>query len=50
MFSLPGILLGPDVMAPQGITTETFQQDLMVRMRQTLAAMEAELQIAGVDR
>jgi hypothetical protein len=50
MFSLPGIMLGPEVMAPQGITTETFQQDLMVRMRQTLAAMEAELQIAGVDR
>lgn len=49
MFSLPGILLGPDVIAPQGITTESFQQDLMVRLRQTLAAMEAELQIAGVD-
>ena len=50
MFSIPGILLGPDIMAPQGITTETFQQDLMIRMRQTLAAMEAQLQVAGVDR
>ena len=50
MFSVPGILLGPEVMAPQGITTETFQQDLMIRLRQTLAAMEAELQIAGVDQ
>jgi len=50
MFSLPGILLGPDIMAPRGITTESFQQDLTVRLRQTLAAMEAELQIAGAER
>jgi len=49
MFSIPGILLGPEVMAPQGITTESFQQDLMIRMRQTLAAMEAQLQYAGAD-
>lgn len=50
MFSLPGIKLGPEIMAPQGITTESFQQDLMIRLRQTLAAMEAQLQIAGVSR
>jgi len=48
MFTIPAILLGPEILAPQGITTETFQQDLTVRMQQTLAAMEAELQFAGV--
>ncbi len=48
MFSIPSILLGPEILAPQGITTETFQQDLMVRMKQTLAAMEAQLHYAGV--
>lgn len=48
MFRIPGILLGPDVLAPEGMTTETFQQDLVVRLRQTLAAMEAQLMVVGL--
>ena len=47
MFRIPGILLGPDVLAPQGLTSESFQQDLTVRMRQTLAVMEAQLTVIG---
>lgn len=48
MFRIPGILLGPDVLAPQGMTSESFQQDLTVRLRQTLATMEAEIMVAGL--
>ena len=49
MFRLPGILLGPDVLAPEGMTSESFQQDLTVRIRQTLAVMEAQLTVIGIE-
>ena len=49
MFRVPGILLGPDVLAPEGLTSESFQQDLVVRLRQTLATMEAQLMVIGLD-
>ncbi|MGQ9631931.1 MAG: hypothetical protein ACUVXI_16710 [bacterium] len=49
MFRVPGILLGPDVLAPEGMTSESLQQDLVVRLRQTLATMEAQLMVVGLD-
>ena len=49
MFRVPGILLGPDVLAPEVLTSESFQQDLVVRLRQTLATMEAQLMVIGLD-
>jgi hypothetical protein len=48
VYRIAGIRLGPDVLAPEGMTTESFQQDLVVRLRQTLAAMEAQLMVIGL--
>ncbi len=48
MFRIPEILLGPDVLAFEGNTTESFQQDLVVRAKQTLASLEAQLQVIGL--
>lgn len=48
MFKVPRILLGPDVLGYEGVTTESFQQDLVVRARQTLASLEAQLQVIGL--
>ena len=48
-FTIPGIRLGPDVLAPEGITTESFQQDLVTRLKQTLAAIEAQIMVVGLD-
>ncbi|MBC7189381.1 hypothetical protein H5U35_04100 [Candidatus Aerophobetes bacterium] len=47
MFRIPRILLGPDVLGYEGLTSETFQQDLVVRAKQTLACLEAQLQVIG---
>jgi hypothetical protein len=47
MYRIAGIRLGPDVLAPEGMTTESFQQDLVVRLRQTSFAMEAQLMVIG---
>jgi len=48
MFRIPQILLGPDVLGLEGITTESFQQDLVVRAKQTLASLEAQLKVVGL--
>jgi hypothetical protein len=48
MYRIAGIRLGPDVLAAEGMTTESFQQDLVVRLRQTLSAMEAQLMVIGL--
>lgn len=48
MFRVPGILLGPDVLGYEGNTTESFQQDLVVRAKQTIASLEAQLQVIGL--
>ena len=48
MFRIPRILLGPDVLGLEGVTTESFQQDLVVRAKQTLAGLEAQLQVIGL--
>ena len=48
MFRIPQILLGPDVLGFEGVTTESFQQDLVVRAKQTLASLEAQLQVIGL--
>ncbi|KKL14656.1 hypothetical protein LCGC14_2513470, partial [marine sediment metagenome] len=40
MFRIPRILLGPDVLGLEGVTTESFQQDLVARAKQTLASLE----------
>ncbi len=48
MFRVPQILLGPDVLGQEGVTTESFQQDLMVRAKQTLAGLEAQLKVVGL--
>jgi len=47
MFRIPQILLGPDVLGQEGVTTESFQQDLVVRAKQTLASLEAQLKVIG---
>ena len=49
MFRIPQILLGPDVLGLEGVTTESFQQDLVVRAKQTLASLEAQLRVVGLD-
>ena len=49
MFRIPHILLGPDVLGLEGVTTESFQQDLVVRAKQTLASLEAQLRVIGLD-
>jgi len=49
MFRLPRILLGPDVLGFEGMTSESFQQDLVVRAKQTLACLEAQLKVIGLD-
>jgi len=49
MFRIPRILLGPDVLGLEGVTTESFQQDLVVRAKQTLASLEAQLRVVGLD-
>jgi len=49
MFRIPRILLGPDVLGLEGVTTESFQQDLIVRAKQTLASLEAQLRVVGLD-
>jgi len=49
MFRIPRILLGPDVLGFEGLTSESFQQDLVVRAKQTLAALEAQLKVIGLD-
>jgi len=48
MFRIPQILLGPDVLGLEGVTTESFQQDLVVRAKQTLASLEAQLRVVGL--
>ncbi len=48
MFRIPEILLGPDVLGYEGNTTESFQQDLVVRAKQTIASLEAQLQVIGL--
>lgn len=48
MFRVPQILLGPDVLGQEGVTTESFQQDLVVRAKQTLASLEAQLKVVGL--
>ena len=48
MFRAPRILLGPDVLGFEGMTSESFQQDLVVRAKQTLAALEAQLKVIGL--
>ncbi|MFQ6066146.1 MAG: hypothetical protein ACE5K3_02560 [bacterium] len=48
MFRAPQILLGPDVLGFEGLTSESFQQDLVVRAKQTLAALEAQLKVIGL--
>jgi len=48
MFRIPRILLGPDVLGFEGLTSESFQQDLIVRAKQTLAALEAQLKVIGL--
>jgi hypothetical protein len=48
MFRIPGILLGPDVLAPEGITSESLQQDMVVRLKQTLATVEAQAMVVGL--
>ena len=48
MFRIPRILLGPDVLGFEGMTSESFQQDLVVRAKQTLAALEAQLKVIGL--
>lgn len=49
MYRIPRILLGPDVLGLEGVTTESFQQDLVVRAKQTLASLEAQLRVVGLD-
>ena len=49
MFRAPQILLGPDVLGFEGLTSESFQQDLVVRAKQTLAALEAQMKIIGLN-
>ena len=49
MFRVPQILLGPDVLGYEGLTSESFQQDLVVRAKQTLATLEAQLKVIGLD-
>jgi len=48
MFRIPRILLGPDVLGFEGMTSESFQQDLVVRAKQTLATFEAQLKVIGL--
>lgn len=48
MLRAPQILLGPDVLGFEGLTSESFQQDLVVRAKQTLAAIEAQLKVIGL--
>jgi len=48
MFRVPQILLGPDVLGYEGLTSESFQQDLVVRAKQTLATLEAQLKVIGL--
>ncbi len=48
MFRIPQILLGPDVLGLEGVTTESFQQDLVARAKQTLASLEAQLRVIGL--
>jgi len=48
MFRIPRILLGPDVLGLEGVTTESFQQDLVARAKQTLASLEAQLRVIGL--
>jgi len=48
MFRIPQILLGPDVLGYEGNTTESFQQDLFVRAKQTIASLEAQLYVIGL--
>ena len=48
MFRIPQILLGPDVLGQEGVTTESFQQDLVARAKQTLASLEAQLKVVGL--
>jgi len=47
-FRKAGINLQPDVLAYEGITTESFEQDLAVRARQQLAVIEAVLWVVGL--
>jgi len=49
MFRIPQILLGPDVLGFEGLTSESFQQDLVVRAKQTLASLEAQLKVIGLS-
>jgi len=49
MFRIPRILLGPDVLGFEGLTSESFQQDLVVRAKQTLSCLEAQLKVIGLD-
>ena len=48
MFRIPQILLGPDLLGFEGLTSESFQQDLVVRAKQTLATLEAQLKVIGL--
>ena len=48
MFRAPQILLGPDVLGFEGLTSESFQQGLVVRAKQTLAVLEAQLKVIGL--
>lgn len=49
-FELMNVLCTPEALGNKGMTTETFQQDLVVRIRQSLAALEAVLWIEGLGK
>lgn len=50
VFRKAGINLQPDVLCHEGITTESFEQDLAVRARQQLAVIEAVLWVVGLAK
>lgn len=50
IFRNAGINLQPDILAYEGITTESFEQDLAVRARQQLAVIESVLWVVGLGK
>jgi len=50
IYEKANVLCTPEALGHKGMTTETFQQDLAVRIRQSLAAIEAVLWIEGLGK
>ncbi len=50
IYEQANVLCTPETLGLKGMTTESFQQDLAVRIRQSLAAIEAVLWIEGLGK